>query len=279
MGLRIAALVTFLLATFAPVPAMIATARAADSTPVRLHAAGSLRSAMLEIAKGFTAAYGIAVDANFKSSGLLREGFEKGTAGDVFASADMGNPQKLQQEGLSGPVVLFARNQLCAIARPGLALNSAMLLSAMLDPAMKLGTSTPKADPSGDYAWAMFAKADAVEPGSRAKLEAKALQLMGGPNSAQPPDGLTPYAWHLKEGRADIFLAYCTGAKEALTQLPAASMVALPPALATGADYGLTVLKSADAAKADLLAMYILSSAGQTVLAKYGFEAPLLTGN
>lgn len=275
MGARAVAIIAFVVASILPMPAVIAPSRAADAASVRLHAAGSLRSAMLDIAKGFTAAYGIAVDANFKSSGLLREGFEKGTAGDVFASADMGNPQKLQQDGLAGPVVLFARNQLCAIVRPGLAVTSATLLSAMLDPTVKLGSSTPKADPSGDYAWAMFAKADAVIPGSRAKLEAKALQLMGGPTSPQPPDGITPYAWHLKEGRADIFLAYCTGATEALAQLPGATSVDLPPDLATGADYGLTVLKGADAAKANLLAMYILSAAGQTVLAKYGFEAPL----
>jgi ABC-type molybdate transport system substrate-binding protein len=279
MGLRTVTFAIFVLASLPAVPAVIAPSHAADASTVRLHAAGSLRSAMLEIAKGFTATYGITVDANFKSSGLLREAFEKGAEGDVFASADMGNPQKLQQEGLSGPVVLFARNQLCAIVRHGLALTSATLLHAMLDPAVKLGTSTPKSDPSGDYAWAMFVKADAVVPGSRAKLEAKALQLMGGPTSPQPPDGMTPYAWHLKEGRADIFLAYCTGAKEAETQLPAASTVALPPALATGADYGLTVLKSADPGKANLLAMYILSAAGQKVLSKYDFEAPLLTGN
>jgi molybdate transport system substrate-binding protein len=92
----------------------------------------------------------------------------------------------------------------------------------------------------------MFAKADAVTPGGRAKLEAKALQLRGGPTSPQPPGGITPYAWHLKEGRADIFLAYCTGAKEVLTQLPGASSVELPPALATGADYGLTVYDAQD---------------------------------
>ncbi|HEY1505872.1 MAG TPA: molybdate ABC transporter substrate-binding protein [Stellaceae bacterium] len=275
MGLRTLTVVTLVLAGLMQAPAVIAPSRAADAPSVRLYAAGSLRSAMLEIAKGFTAAYGLTVDANFKSSGLLREGFEQGTAGDVFASADMGNPQKLEQEGLAGPVVLFARNQLCAIARPGLALTSATLLASILDPAVKLGTSTPKADPSGDYAWAMFAKADSVMPGSRAKLEAKALQLMGAPASPPPPDGLTPYAWHLKEGRADIFLAYCTGAKEALAQLPGATSVALPPELATGADYGLAVLKVADAGKANLLAMYILSAAGQGVLAKYGFEAPL----
>ena len=42
---------------------------------------------------------------------------QPGTA-DVFASADMGRPQALAVAGRSAPVVLFARNRLCAIARP-----------------------------------------------------------------------------------------------------------------------------------------------------------------
>jgi molybdate transport system substrate-binding protein len=189
-------------------------AHAQELPVVRLHAAGSLRAAMADIAQAFTAAYGIRVEAVFSSSGLLRERFEKGEAGDVFASADMGNPLKLAQEGKAGPAVLFARNRLCALARPGLALTPETLLTAMLDPKVKLGTSTPGADPSGDYAWEVFRKADAVQPGSRAKLEAKALKLTGGPSSAQPPAELNPYAWHLKEGRADLFLAYCTGGRE-----------------------------------------------------------------
>lgn len=265
-----------ILAAILMVSAMTTSASATEAQSVRLHAAGSLRNAMTQIAQAFTAAYGIRVDAVFNSSGLLREGFEKGEAGDVFASADMGNPQKLQREGLAGPVVLFARNRLCAIARPGLSLTSTSLLTTMLDPAIKVGTSTPKADPSGDYAWEVFRKAEAVRPGSQAQLEAKALQLMGGPNSAQPPAGLTPYAWHLKEGRADIFLAYCTGAREAEAQLPGASTVALPAALATGADYGLTLVKGATPPNASLLAMFILSADGQSILAKYGFDGPLL---
>ena len=253
-------------------------ASADETASVRLHAAGSLRSAMLDIAQAFTAAYHLRVEPVFSSSGLLRERFEKGEAGDVFASADMGNPEKLQQEGLAGPVVLFARNALCAIVRPGLAVTSDHLLATMLDPAVKLGTSTPGADPSGDYAWEVFRKADAAKPGSRAKLEAKALKLTGGPTSAQPPDGMNPYTWHLKEGRADLFLAYCTGAREVVAQLPGATSVALPADLATGAAYGLTVLKTADTGKAGLLAMFILSPAGQSILAKYGFDAPLQSG-
>jgi ABC-type molybdate transport system substrate-binding protein len=231
---------------------------------------------MIDIARAFTAAYGIRVEQVFSSSGLLRERFEKGEAGDVFASADMGNPQKLLQEGKAGPVVLFARNRLCAITRPGLALTPDTLLMAMLNPDIKLGTSTPAADPSGDYAWEVFRKADAVEPGSRAKLEAKALKLTGGPNSAQPPADVNPYTWHLKEGRADLFLAYCTGGRDVEAQLLGASTIALPKELATGADYGLTVLKGGDPAKAGLLAFFILSADGQKILAQYGFNAPLL---
>jgi molybdate transport system substrate-binding protein len=274
MRARFAHIAIWILTAVSMVAIMITATAAADAPTVRLHAAGSLRTAMMEIAQAFTAAYSIKVDAVFSSSGLLREHFEKGEAGDMFASADPGNPQKLQQEGLSGPVVLFTRNRLCAITRPGLSLTSENLLTAMHDPKIKLGTSTPGADPSGDYAWEVFRKADAVKPGSRALLDAKALKLMGGPDSAPPPTNITPYAWHLKEGRADIFLAYCTGAREVEVQLPGATAVTLPPELATGADYGLTILKGADAGKASLLAMFILSGDGQKILAKYGFETP-----
>ena len=251
-------------------------AQAQETPAVRLHAAGSLRAAMTEIAMAFTAAYGIRVDTTFGPSGLLRERFEKGEAGDVFASADMGNPLRLAQEGKAGPVVRFARNRLCAIGRPGLALTPDRVLTAMLDPAVKLGTSTPVADPSGDYTWEVFRKADALEAGSRAKLEAKALQLFGGPNSAQPPAGVNGLAWHMKEGRADLFLAYCTGGSEVEAQLPGTTISALPQALATGADYGLTVLKNGDAGRAGQFALFVLSPDGQKILARYGFDAPLL---
>ena len=107
---------------------------------------------------------------------------------------------------------------------------------------MKLGTSTPRADPSGDYAWEVFRKADALRPGAGATLEKKALQLTGGPTSAPPPQGRAVYGWHVAEGRADIFLTYCTNAMDAQKQNPDQQIVALPDALAVGADYGLTVM-------------------------------------
>ena len=74
----------------------------------------------------------------------------------------------------------------------------------------------------------MFAKAEALKAGSRAALEKKALQLTGGPASAQPPAGRNVYGWHVAEGRADIFLTYCTGAVVAQREHPGQQIVALP---------------------------------------------------
>src|SRR5690606_17454898 len=39
-------------------------------------------------------------------------------------------------------------------------------------------TSTPKSDPSGDYAWQAFQRAEQVKPGAYAVLDAKALKLV-----------------------------------------------------------------------------------------------------
>jgi ABC-type molybdate transport system substrate-binding protein len=177
---------------------------------VRLYAAGSLRPALTDIIAAFQKAQAIKVEPTFGASGLLGERLPSGEQGDLFASADMGQPLALQAAGKAGPVVLFARNRLCALVRPNLDVTSETVLSAMLDPAVRLGTSTPKADPSGDYAWEVFRRADAVQPGSRERLEAKAIKLTGGPAAPQPPPDRNVYAWHIAENRADLFLAYCT---------------------------------------------------------------------
>jgi hypothetical protein len=51
----------------------------------------------------------------------------------------------------------------------------------------------PRRDPSGDYAWRLFDKADAVRSGAGATLKAKALQLTGGPDSEKAPEGRNQY--------------------------------------------------------------------------------------
>jgi molybdate transport system substrate-binding protein len=259
------------LAVVAIMGAMMSSAHASD--PVLLHAAGSLRGALTDVAKAFETASGLKVQARYGPSGTLRDEIGGGAKAEVFASANMAHPESLAGAGKSGPVVLFARNRLCALVKPGLAVTSANLLEQMLSDGVKLGTSTPKTDPSGDYAFEVFAKAEAVKGGSRAALEMKALQLTGGPLSTQPPAGRNVYGWHIAEGRADIFLTYCTGAVVAQRENPAQHIVALPEPLAVGADYGLTVMNDASAA-ASRFALFIVAGEGQRILAAHGFAAP-----
>lgn len=241
--------------------------------PVLLHAAGSLRGALTEVAQAFEAQTKLAVKPVYGASGLLHDRIAKGEAAEVFASANMEHPQALARTNRAGPVVLFARNELCAFVRPDLSATSETLLERLLDPRVKLGTSTPRADPSGDYAFAVFARAEAVKPGARATLEAKALQLTGSATSLPAPAGVNVYGHKIASGEADIFLAYCTNAQPLAQEQPGIRLVRLPPALAVGADYGLTVLNGASP-NGYRLAMFILSPAGQTILAKHGFSAP-----
>src|SRR6266853_1671332 len=180
------------------------------SEPVLLHAAGSLRAALTEVVKTFAADTGLQVQPKFGASGLLKDEILSGAPAGVFASANLEHPKALAQAKRAGPVVLFARNKLCALVRPDLVVDPATLLDRMLDPNVKLGTSTPKADPSGDYAWEVFRKAEALKPGSFARLEAKALQLTGGPSSPAAPSNRNLYGVLVAEGKADLFLTYCT---------------------------------------------------------------------
>src|SRR5262249_939661 len=179
------------------------------------------------------------------ASGTLREEIEHGTRAEVFASANMEHPLMLARAGKSSAVALFARNQLCALVKPELSVTSANLLDRMMEAQVKLGTSTPRADPSGDYAWEVFRKADAQRPGAFPALSRKAVQLVGSPGSATGTAGRSVYGMLVSQGRADMFLTYCTNAREAVQQNPGQRMVALPDNLAVGADYGLTVMNTA----------------------------------
>jgi len=243
---------------------------AAHAETIHLYAAGSLRAALTDVAKSYETTNPNRIEAKYGPSGLLKNEISGGAKADVFASANMEHPQALRNEKKSGPVLRFARNKLCALVKPGLVVNRVSLLERMIDPKVKLGTSTPKADPSGDYAFEVFRKAEAIKPGAQVMLEKKALQLTGSASSATPPAGRNVYGWHVAEGRADIFLTYCTNALAAQKENPEQQIVALPDNLAVGADYGLTVINEAPPA-AQRFADFIMSPEGQKILTSHGF--------
>ncbi|RTR26217.1 molybdate ABC transporter substrate-binding protein [Shewanella atlantica] len=129
---------------------LLLTPLMANSAPLEFRAAGSLKSAMTELIGEYQKMAPVEVEAQFAPSGLLRKRIEKGEGVDVYASANMKHPLALREAGKGGPVVMFARNKLCAIAQPEVAVDSTTLLDKLLDPQVRVGTSTPKADPAGD---------------------------------------------------------------------------------------------------------------------------------
>src|ERR1700678_642924 len=153
---------------------------------LRAAGAGSLTEAFTDLLRRFPAGADTIAPPEFGPSGLMRERIETGLDVDLFASADMEQARRLAVGHPERAVIHFTRNRLCALARSDVGLTPTNMLDRLLDPTVRIATSTPGADPGGDYAWAVFGRAEAVRTGARAALEAKAQQLYGG-GAKTPP--------------------------------------------------------------------------------------------
>jgi molybdate transport system substrate-binding protein len=249
---------------------MLADVHAADTpeVPIKVFAAGSLTGAMTAVIKLYQERTGVQVQAEFGPAGLLRERIEGGDQPDIFASANMEHPQALADRGLATVPMVMARNRICARALPGFGLTTANLFDRMLDPkTVGIGTSTPKADPGGDYAWMVFARAGQARPGAGKILEAKARQLVGGKHNPPVPPGQDAMTYFFEQHKIDISLGYCSS--RTTTPDPNFTTVELPPELAVNADYGLSVLGHREAALR--FALFVMSPAAQHLIGSYGF--------
>lgn len=234
--------------------------------------AGSLEPAFSDLLRRFPAGADTLAPPVFGPSGLMREKITAGMPADLFASADMTQARVLQAGHPERMVLNFTRNTLCAVAWSTIGLTSATMLERLLDPTIRVATSTPGADPGGDYAWAMFARAEAVKPGAKAMLEAKALKLVGGGDKTPllvPGKGAVEGVF--LANKADVMLGYCSGAAALLAAVPGLVSVALPPELSVGAAYGMVLLNAKPATLR--LAAFVMSEAGQSVLRAHGFDA------
>ncbi len=265
-------LIAMLVLLASTTPAMTQASR----DELSVYAAGSLRTALTDLARAFERDTPATVKLSFGAPGLLKDRIEAGEAAQVFASANMDRPQALRNSGKAETVRPFARNALCALASGVFALQGKTLAQRLLDTDVRVGTSTPRADPSGDYAFQMFERIEAsgaAGVGSAAALKAKALQLTGGPNSPQPPAGSNVYGVLVNQGKADVFITYCTSATEAKQQVPALQLLPVPEAINVSALYGLTTLRPVGPT-ALAFVDFVVGPAGQKILATYGFSAP-----
>jgi molybdate transport system substrate-binding protein len=248
--------------------ATILLPRAGLADGLLIYAAGSLSDAFREMIRAFPGPSGSVAAPVFGPSGVLRERIEHGEAADILASADMAQPRKLAHAGQ--PVIMFTRNEMCALGRENLGLTPDNLLDHMLDPSVRVATSTPGADPGGDYAWAIFARAEAVHPGAREALQTKALKLFGGPGTSPLVAGHSAAAGIFLADRADIVLGYCSGSGAVMKEVPGLVSIAMPAPLSVGPAYGMIVLS--DQPLAARFALFVMSETGQAILQRYGFD-------
>jgi molybdate transport system substrate-binding protein len=244
--------------------------RCGMAEPLRIYAAGSLTAAFTDMVKAFGAPEGDIATPLFGPSGVLRDKIEHGDRVDVFASADMDQPRALSRSHNGSPVVMFTRNRLCALGRADIGLTPDNLLDKLLNPSIRLATSTPGADPGGDYAWAVFALAEAIHPGAQAILQTKALKLVGGSNTAPLVPGRGAVQGIFLSHAADVMLGYCSSAEAVMQEVQGLVNISLPPELTVGPAYGLIVLS--DHWLAAQFALFVLSERGQTILRQHGFD-------
>jgi molybdenum ABC transporter molybdate-binding protein len=257
--------------------AMLALSTAAGAQglkpPLTVYAAGSTTGVLGAMLKRYEAHTGQHVELQTGPAGLMRERIEKGDRVDLFVSANMAHPQRLHEQGQASATAVFARNRLCVYALPSVGMKTGNVLDRLLDPKVRIGTSTPKADPGGDYAQLLFDKADSVRPGATAALKAKARQVVGAMIETAPAKPMTQAEAMVERG-TDVSISYCSSRKTSSD--PSVDKVELPPELAIPADYGMAIVTTSRdpmrEAEAGKLALYLLAPETQALLRDYGFS-------
>jgi molybdate transport system substrate-binding protein len=251
-----------------------AAATASGPAPVQtvtIYAAGSLKTFVASLAAAQEPALaGLDLKATFASAGVLRAKIEAGAKADLFLSADMSSPRRLAREGRAVlPATAFARNRMCLYASRRIGVTANNLVARLLVSNLRIKTSAPVADPSGDYAVAIFDRLDRLHPGSgkilRHKADALRMALKGDPPGA--------VAAQFKTNRIDAMIGYCSASATLEKDMPDLDAIPFPAALGPAPIFGLALLTDRPAALR--AALFVLSEPGQALLTRAGF-IPLL---
>jgi molybdate transport system substrate-binding protein len=231
----------------------------AQAGDLHVSAAASLTNAFTDIAAGYEAGHaGAKVLLNFGASGALLQQMARGAPVDVFASADMETMDLAAKQGLiaNGERHNFARNSLVVIVPR----DSKLALHRLQDlgqPAVrKVAIGNPASVPVGRYTRHAL-EAAKLWPA----IAAKAI------NTQSVRQSLDYVA------RGEVGAGFVYGSDAALMQDKV--KVAFEVPLDVAIDYPIArASASTDGAEARRFIDYVLSPAGQAVLAKYGFQKP-----
>jgi molybdate transport system substrate-binding protein len=252
-----------------PSPALQSPTSAVQQTAaaetLTVFAAASLTSAFQIIGRDFEAANpGTSLAFNFAGSQQLAQQIAQGAPADVFASANTAQMNVVIQSGqvISGAARTFARNRLVVIypqANPaGLA-----KLQDLARPGLKL-ILADKSVPVGAYAMDFLAKAS-KSPDFTPTFSPTVLA-----NVVSYENDVKAVLSKVALGEADAGIVYTTDAASDTSN--AVGRLDIPDPLNTLATYPIAAIKgSPNAHLAAKFVDYVLSTAGQAVLAKFGF--------
>jgi molybdate transport system substrate-binding protein len=238
---------------------MILAAGLAQAGDLHVSAAASLTNAFRDIAAHYEAQHaGTKVLLNFGASGALLQQMAKGAPVDVIASADMETMDAAEKQGLVAGAERrnFARNSLVVIVPRDSRLALRRLQDLGQPAVQKIAIGNPASVPVGRYTQHALRSAK-LWP----SLSAKAINTQ---NVRQSLD-------YVARGEVDAGFVYGTDAAVMKDRVKVAFEVPLDAAVA----YPVArTAASADPAEARRFVDFVLSPAGQAVLAQYGFRRP-----
>ncbi len=232
---------------------------------VRVAAAADLKFAMEELSADFETKTGTRVDVTYGSSGNSFAQIQSGAPFDVFFSADMEYPKKLEAAGFTEPGTLYeyalGRIVIWAPASTEVEVAKKGWNVLLDDRVQKIAIANPALAPYGRAAVSALQKAGIYE-----KVKSK---LVYGENISQAAQFVQ--SGNAQAGIVALSLALAPGMKEG-------KMWEIPAEMYSPIEQGAVVLKTAKNKAAALAFLNLVkSAAGRKILDKHGFAVP--TGN
>jgi molybdate transport system substrate-binding protein len=252
---------------FASIAALLSAFVCAQGQEIRIAAAADLKFAMGELSEKFEQRTGTKVNVTYGSSGNFYSQMQNGAPFDLFFSADIEYPRKLEAAGLADPGTLYeyAAGRIVIWMPPDAKVDLAKQgWHALLDASVeKIAIANPEHAPYGRAAVAALQKAGIYE--------SVKTKLVYGENISQAAQFVQ--SGNAQAGIVAMSLAVSPAMREG-------KHWDIPANLHPPIEQGAIILKDEKNKHAAIAFLeFVKSFAGRTILAKYGFEFPENTGN
>ena len=238
----------------------------ANAATLRIMAADALPKPVTEIGNIFKKEHpGVKIDYDFLGAGVLKGDIEEGAPCDIFLSANGKFQRQLENKGFLKSYRVFAYDYLAAATpynNPA-RITSSNLIQKLMDPNVTLTTSSPHADPAGDYTWKVFRIINKHIPGAFKKITGHANHLL---DAAL----VMPV---LESGNTDLGILYTSQLLELKRNGAKINIIPIPKKYNTKAKFTASVLNQSKYKSLDEDFIKLLfSKKGKKILKYWGFS-------